>query len=183
MSARWVTACASMALLAVAATGQAETATPYAGQQDRKIKALDPGFAKGLREGAGLGFAKSAELNGWPGPLHVLELANALNLSDAQLTQVTAIREDMLAKAIPLGEALIAAERRLEQLFDDTPDRNDLEQATSEIGALRAQLRTVHLDAHLKTAPLLSRHQTMIYARERGYADARSDHHHGGAHK
>ena len=64
----------------------AETA-PYAGQDVREIKALSPERAEGLKAGAGLGYALAAELNGWPGPLHVLELADDLDLSSSQREQ------------------------------------------------------------------------------------------------
>lgn len=174
----------AVAMLAggVSGAAKADTAQPYAGQQGREIRALDPIYVEGLRKGAGLGFAKSAELNGWPGPLHVLELAEELDLTDAQRSDVSAIRAEMLSETVPLGEALIEAERRLEMLFAGTPERADLMAATREIAALRAELRTAHLAAHLKTTPLLSRHQKMIYARERGYADG-ANHTHGGAHQ
>jgi hypothetical protein len=50
-------------------------ATPYAGQQTRTIKALSDDEIAALRNGEGMGMAKAAELNGYPGPIHVLSLA------------------------------------------------------------------------------------------------------------
>ena len=51
--------------------------SPYAGQQTRAIKALSPEDLAGLLNGEGRGMAKAAELNGYPGPVHVLELAGS----------------------------------------------------------------------------------------------------------
>ncbi len=150
---------------------------PYAGQDARDIKALAPERVEGLLSGAGLGYAKAAELNGWPGPLHVLELADALALSVDQRADVTTIREAMLAKAVPLGEALIAAEVELDALFaHGNPDPNAIAEATMRISAIEAELRAVHLAAHLEVKPLLSRHQQMVYAEQRGYGRDRRGH-------
>jgi hypothetical protein len=57
-------------------------ASPYAGQQARTIKALSDEEIAALRNGEGLGMAKAAELNGYPGPLHVLALAAQLELTE-----------------------------------------------------------------------------------------------------
>ncbi len=169
----------TLAVLAalVAAPVQAEQA-PYAGQEARAIKALAPERIEGLRAGAGLGYAKAAELNGWPGPLHVLELADALSLSGEQAARVSAIRERMLAEARPLGADLIEAEAALDALFaGDAATPGAVAAATARIGALDARLRAVHLEAHIETYPLLTRHQRMIYAKARGYGGG---HGHGG---
>jgi Spy/CpxP family protein refolding chaperone len=175
---------AVIALTAVlgAQFAHAGTEQPYAGQDVRPITSLEPAFIHGLRSGAGLGFAKAAELNGWPGPLHVLELKDQLALTEAQISSVSAIRAEMLAKAISLGEALIDAERDLDRLFDGAPDRAQILAATTAIGALRAELRTAHLDAHLKTTPLLTRHQQMMYAKARGYLSGAGGHSHDRSH-
>ena len=50
----------------------------YAGQQSREIKALSDQEVKDLQAGAGMGMAKAAELNRYPGPMHALELADQL---------------------------------------------------------------------------------------------------------
>jgi hypothetical protein len=160
---------ASIAAL-VGGAALAESA-PYAGLDGRDVATLPPERIEGLRSGAGLGYALAAELNGVPGPLHVLELADVLALDAAQRAAVEAIRARMLARAIPLGEALIAAESTLDAAFETgSLDAARLAQRTAEAGATDAALRAVHLEAHLETAPLLSRHQRVIYARERGYA-------------
>ena len=62
-------------LLACVLTGAAAQTTPhasaYAGQQSRAIKSLSEQDVDDLLAGRGAGFAKAAELNGYPGPAHV----------------------------------------------------------------------------------------------------------------
>lgn len=141
---------------------------PAKGDGARMIKALSSERVEGLREGAGLGYAKAAELNGWPGPLHALELADAMALSEDQRARIKIVRLTMLAKARPLGQQLIAAEAALDALFaDGTPTLTLVAHATEEIGRLEAALRAVHLAAHIEVKPLLTKHQRMVYARER----------------
>lgn len=160
----------------IALPALADTA-PYAGQDERVIKALSPERIEGLRAGAGLGYAKAAELNGWPGPLHALELADALALSADQRREITAIRTAMLARAKPLGEDLIAAETALDALFaEGAPDAATIAEVTAQVGTIEAELRTVHLAAHIALKPLLTRHQQMIYAQHRGYGNGHGSH-------
>src|SRR5947209_2136287 len=90
---------------------------PYAGQQSRDIKALSADEARGLAEGAGLGYAKAAELNGYPGPAHVLENAEALGLSPEQRRAIAFVMQAHKAEARMLGAELLTRERELDQLF------------------------------------------------------------------
>jgi len=154
---------------------------PYAGQQMRPINALSDDDLAALRKGEGMGMAKAAELNGYPGPKHVLDLAQQLQLTDAQRREVQAIFDHMSAAAKPLGGELIAQEQELDQLFakrDITPDR--LAAATAAIAELQGRLRAVHLSAHLETRALLNADQIARYEQLRGYADphAPGEHHH-----
>jgi hypothetical protein len=117
-------------LVGCALAGQAlaadMTETAYAGQQGRAIKALSGEDIAALRKGEGMGMAKAAELNGYPGPLHVLALALDLRLTESHVSQVKAIRDRMSAAALPLGAELIERERALDQLFargEITPER------------------------------------------------------------
>ena len=55
--------------------------SPYAGMQARSIKALSEQQIADLKAGRGMGLALAAELNGYPGPAHVLEVADQLGLS------------------------------------------------------------------------------------------------------
>ena len=155
---------------------------PYAGQQARSIKSLSAEDVAALLKGEGMGMAKAAELNGYPGPAHVLTLAKELALTESQLQQVTAIYDRMSAAAKPLGVELIDRERVLDQLFatrEVTPVR--LATETAAIGELEGRLRSVHLTAHLETRALLNPHQIALYQQIRGYGDpgALPHHHHG----
>jgi hypothetical protein len=80
--------------------------SPYAGQHKRAIKALSPDEVQGYLEGAGLGFSKAAELNHYPGPLHVLEVADELGLSPGQIRQTRKLLETVKREARELGEKL-----------------------------------------------------------------------------
>lgn len=157
---------------------------PYSGQQARPIKALSDDDLAALRNGEGMGMAKAAELNLYPGPRHVLDLARQLELTDAQRRDVQAVFDRMSAAAKPLGGELIEQERALDRLFatgDIAPDR--LAAATAAIALLQGRLRAVHLSAHLETRALLSAGQIARYAQLRGYGDAPAPaerhHHHG----
>jgi len=161
----------------------ADNPTPYAGQQNRTIKALSAEDVAGLLKGEGMGFAKAAELNGYPGPKHVLDLAGQLKLDQTQRRQIQAIFDKMSAAAKPLGAELVEQERVLDQLFQKgeiTPDRLAVE--TSAIAAFQGRLRAVHLSAHLETKALLNPEQLALYEQLRGYADpqATPQHHHHG---
>lgn len=156
--------------------------TPYAGQQTRTVKALSDEDIAALLKGDGMGFAKVAELNGYPGPKHVLDLARQLELTDIQRQQVQSTFDRMSTLAMPLGAELVARERVLDQLFqrgEITPDRLTAE--TAAIAELKGRLRFVHLAAHLETRALLSPDQIATYEQLRGYSDpARPMHQHHG---
>ena len=122
--------------LAVAALGAA-AASPYAGQESRAIKALSPEDVSALLSGKGMGFAKAAELNGFAGPAHVLELAPQLALTAEQRARTESLLASMSAKASSSGRALVDKERELDQLFATraiTAER--LSSTLKEIGAL-----------------------------------------------
>ncbi|GMV06808.1 MAG: hypothetical protein AMXMBFR53_30830 [Gemmatimonadota bacterium] len=146
-------------------------ASPYVDLSGRVIKALAPEEVAGLLAGDGLGFALSAELNGVPGPKHVLELADGLALSHEQREAVEAIRVRMTDEARKLGGEIVDAETRLDHMFaQGHASAEGVREATVTIGELRGRLRAAHLTAHLETARILSAEQVEAYARLRGYA-------------
>ena len=150
----------------------------YAGQQTREVKSLSSDRVAGLKAGRGLGYAKSAELNAWPGPLHVLELADELELTSGQKKAVEVIRAEMLVEAKELGDRLIEAEKILDTAFHATSvSPASVEWAALDAAMIEGKLRSVHLVAHLKTRPLLSAKQQSIYQAKRGYGNG----HHGHA--
>lgn len=156
---------------------------PYAGLESRKIKALSEQQIKGYLHGKGMGLALSGELNGYPGPKHVLELAETLGLTVAQRSQILQIFDAMQSQAIEVGRQVIEAERELEHLFaDNTINVNSLNAATQHIGLLQGRLRAIHLNAHLETKDLLSIKQIDQYNQLRGYGDGNHSHHHDHGH-
>jgi hypothetical protein len=143
----------------------------YAGMQTRDIKALSPEQLVDLREGRGMGASLPAELNGAPGPMHVLELSQRLKVSAEQRAALESITADMKASAQDLGARVIAAEAELDRAFKTgSIDEKGIIDATARIAALQGQLRAVHLTAHLKTKRLLNDEQVMAYNHARGYA-------------
>ena len=164
-------ALATMCLLSQTTDAGADRSA-YVGQQSREIKALSEEDIAALRSGDGMGLAKAAELNGYPGPRHVLALARELRLSESQAARATAIRDRMSAAARPLGNELIDREHALDRLFAEreiTPER--LSDATAAIGATQARLRAMHLAAHLETRAILSAEQIAQYDKLRGYTE------------
>ena len=143
---------------------------PYAGMESRPIKALSEQQIGDLKAGRGMGLALPAELNGYPGPLHVLELGDKLGLTAAQRARVQALFDSMKAEAVPLGEKLVAQEADLEQQFaQKLITLASLSSATAAIGGTQGSLRNAHLKYHLATLDILSAEQTQRYAVLRGY--------------
>jgi len=159
----------------VAEASDASHRSAYAGQESRSIKSLSTEDIAELRRGGGWGLAKAAELNGMPGPAHLLEMKDEIALNAAQVSAIEAIYEDMKAAAIAEGERLIGLEEKLERQFRDRTVTDDaLRVALDEIAASQKALRYVHLSAHLKTPDILSEAQTNRYNELRGYSDVDS---------
>lgn len=169
---------AAAVVLGLALAGAADLApaqdhharSPYAGLQAREIKALDAKTVDDLRAGRGMGLALAAELNGYPGPMHVLELADRLRLSPDQRAKVQQLFERMKAEAVPLGHKLLDEERSLDRHFAERTITRDLLAAlTRSIGETTGALRQAHLSYHLATLEALTPEQVRQYAVERGY--------------
>src|SRR5512138_3639025 len=157
-------------LFLLLATVTASAQTPYAGMQARPIKALSDQQVSDLNAGRGMGLALAAELNGYPGPSHVLELGDKLELSSDQRSRVQGLFDSMKAEAQPLGSKLIDLEVDLDKLFASravTPD--SLKASTAAIAVLQGELREAHLKYHLSTAAILTPVQLTRYAELRGY--------------
>ena len=153
------------------AAAQHEHRSPYAGEEALEISSLTADQLRELRTGEGMGLARAAELNHYPGPTHTLELATELGLSPDQVDRLTDVRLVMLEGAVRLGEKIIAAERELTQLFrvSKPVGREEVRDLTATLGALHGELRSIHLVAHLRTAELLTDEQILAYDRQRGY--------------
>ena len=144
--------------------------SPYIDQRDSSIRGLSQEEIDGLLAGEGMGYARSAELNGYPGPRHVLDLANELQLTSEQTTSITTIFDDMKYNAVILGQAIVDAETLLSQAFaKKTISDKQLEEKLTQLTTLYNQLRQVHLQAHLAVTPLLTNDQQAQYQILRGY--------------
>ncbi len=169
----------SLALLALVAPalsiapqpeGPDHTASPHAEPADSGIAALSAREVEQLRDGAGMGMARAAELNHYPGPRHVLELAGELGLSTDQRAAVEAAHDAMKAEAMRLGAEILGLEEHLQRRFAHRHiDEASLREATAEIARLQGELRLTHLAAHLKTSELLTAEQIARYDLLRGY--------------
>jgi hypothetical protein len=162
--------CAIVLGSAPTALGTEPHRSPYAGQENREIKSLSAEDLGELRRGGGWGLAKAAELNGYPGPAHLLEMKAQIGLGPEQVQAITAIYEAMRAKAISAGAKLIALEETLEQGFGrSTMDAAGLEDILGEIADAHRDLRFIHLSAHLEVRPILTSRQITDYNKLRGY--------------
>ncbi len=173
-----VVACAALSQITLYSFAKSLHATPYAGQQSRQITSLSAKDVDDLRAGRGWGLAMPAELNGYPGPRHVLDLKKEMNLTSGQRAAIQEIFDRMQADAQEIGAKLIAGERALDSAFrrgDMAADKLAELLAATEVA--RSRLRYIHLSAHLRTTALLSRHQRHRYQELRGYTGAgRSGH-------
>lgn len=162
---------------ALAAASHAQQHHPYAGQQSREIKALSGGDLQGLLDGEGQGAAKPAELNGYPGPSHVLALAQQLELSAEQAEASRRLMVTHKESARRLGALLVEKERALDRAFaSGQADEATVQRLSAEIAVLQGQLRAEHLVTHLRQAVLLSAAQRTRYAELRGYGTPASRH-------
>jgi Spy/CpxP family protein refolding chaperone len=153
---------------------------PYAGLEQRAIKALSDDEIAELRAGRGMGLALAAELNGYPGPSHVLEHAEALELTLAQRQHTQAVFHAMKVEAVKLGERLIEQERALDRLFaTKATTAPELDAATAAIATTQGALRAAHLRAHLAMLQVLTPEQVKRYGQLRGYGDGDAGQEHG----
>ena len=153
--------------------------TPYAGMQGRSVKALSDQQMADLAAGRGMGLALAAELNGYPGPSHVLELADQLGLSADQRASVQRLFDSMKAEAVPLGSQLIRQEADLDKQFASrTVTPESLKASTAAVATTQGTLRETHLKYHLSTGAILSPSQMSKYAELRGYGGGHEHQHH-----
>ena len=144
--------------------------SPYAGKEGSEVKALTAEEMKAYREGTGMGLARPAELNHYPGPRHALDMAAELGLTDAQTARLKAVFDRMHAEAVALGGKIIEKEKALDSRFaSGSIDEKTLRGLTSDIAAIQAELRAAHLKAHLETKRILTADQVARYDELRGY--------------
>jgi Spy/CpxP family protein refolding chaperone len=170
-----------VALFSFANVASANPPSPYAGEERREIKSLSPQEIGDYLAGKGMGLAKAAELNGYPGPAHVLELTAPLKLTAEQKTRTQDLFKRMQKNAMGLGRQLIDEEQKLDKLFASrTVTPETLNASLERIGKLQAQFRQAHLEAHLTQTEILSATQIAKYVELRGYGGHAHD---GQSHK
>ena len=142
----------------------------YAGQESRTLKSLSLQDIYDIEQGRGWGLAKPAELNGLPGPIHLLGLKDKLALSDSQIEQIERLYTEMNVNAKKLGERYIEQEKSVEDLLTQPEvSEQELESAVYSATTALAELRLTHLKAHLATPVLLTETQLEQYQVLRGY--------------
>ncbi|MDQ5876394.1 MAG: hypothetical protein M3288_06100 [Thermoproteota archaeon] len=147
--------------------------SPYSGQEIRDIKSLSDNDVQSLQNGTGEAFggiAKLAELNGYPGPRHVLDIAQELQLTDRQRMEIELIYQNMSNNAKSIGSAIIAIEQDMDEAFaNKTITEENLIAMLDKSANFYEQLRFVHLSAHLDTAQIMTTEQIQMYNEMRGY--------------
>lgn len=166
--------------LSVAALAQ-PSPSPYQGQEARKLKAFSEQEVKDLLGGEGMGLAKVAELNHYPGPRHVLDMAEELSLTPEQIAESQRFYDEMHADAVALGKKLLQQESALETLFaSGGATEKQLTDLLDEIARTQGQLRAAHLRAHIRQRAILTHEQIFQYVTLRGYAHGNHSMHHPG---
>jgi Spy/CpxP family protein refolding chaperone len=150
---------------------------PYAGRQEREIKALSAEQINAYLEGRGAELALAAELNHYPGPVHILELAEQLQLTATQKSEAEKARAVMLDEAKRLGRSIVEKEKELDGLFASGKiDEPELRKVVLEIYRLQGELRVEHLRRHLEMKRILTSEQVKRYDELRGYTQTGSRH-------
>lgn len=173
------TICLLLLSLAFTCVASAQVKTPpslpphgYAGEERRELKSLSSEEVEQLLQGHGMGLAKAAELNHYPGPRHVLDLAAQLELTAEQGAGAEAAFKKMRVKAILHGNMIVKLERELDALFAKGEiEETRMREITAEIGQSQGLLRAAHLAAHLEMRRLLSPAQIKKYDALRGYSN------------
>jgi hypothetical protein len=116
-----------------------------------------------LESGEGFGMAMAAEQNGYPGPRHVLDRKEELKLGPEQEALMQALFGQMKDQAIAKGREILQAEKQLADMFAQGRPESQLREQVLRIESLRAELRWIHLSAHMATRRLLSPEQLLAY--------------------
>ncbi len=159
--------------------GKGALHSPYSGARDVQVTGLLPGEVEGLTKGSGMTLALAAEVNGYPGPRHVLDAADAghLPLRPDQRRAVQGLFDRMSAEARAKGQEILDAEAHLALRFRHAHiDEAGLRDILERLSRLRADLRFIHLRTHLETKALLTPEQVARYNAVRGYDGSGGEH-------
>ena len=172
-------ASAALAALVLSQAAPAAAPAPYAGQENRDIKALSADEVQGYLSGGGMGFARAAELNSYPGPMHLLELKADLGLSAEVEARLSSLMQAHKAQARILGEKVVQLEQALDQLYKEgRASEESVSALTLRIGEAQARYRASHLTTHLAATAMLSPEQVAHYNVLRGYTGGGQTHQH-----
>lgn len=150
--------------------------SPYVAQVTSPVRGLSAQEVADLRAGRGMGYARMAELNSYPGPRHLLDLQKELQLSTEQITAINAIFVEMEQHAQSLGQQIITGEEQLGVAFaTNTLDEATLQGQVMQLADRYGQLRMTHLQAHLAVTPLLTTVQINAYNELRGYTSSNEE--------
>lgn len=150
--------------------------SPYVAQMTSPVRGLSAQEVADLRAGRGMGYARMAELNSYPGPRHLLDLQKELQLSTEQITAINAIFVEMEQHAQSLGQQIITGEEQLGVAFaTNTLDEATLQGQVMQLADRYGQLRMTHLQAHLAVTPLLTTVQINAYNELRGYTSSNEE--------
>lgn len=129
-----------------------------------------PADRQALLNAEGMGLASYAEMNGFPGPKHVMELKDQLGLTTDQLKKTEGLRNGVELSGKLTGKEIVHEEEELYKLFEEGKANDRTVRARVErIGKLRGELRFIHLQAHLKMKQVLSPNQVQRYNELRGH--------------
>jgi len=158
-----------IAVTAAAAAASAQHGHGGAGAEGHQMaQACATEFEKVVGEGRGFGLAFAADQNGYPGPMHVLELRDRLKLTADQEAKARDLMHAMFAESRPKSVRLLEAEAKLRRLFAErAADEAAVRATVAEVERARSEVRLVHLLAHLKTRDLLSEDQRRLYREAR----------------
>lgn len=147
--------------------------SPYVKQMNNQIKAITQKDLEGLKKGSGMpfgGMAKAAELNGLPGPRHVLDMSQQVKLTKDQQRKINKIFNKMNSEARKLGAHLIKIERQMDdQMKSGKINSSTLNDLVNKSATVYGKLRYSHLVAHLQTKNVLTKKQIDTYNKIRGY--------------
>jgi Spy/CpxP family protein refolding chaperone len=133
------------------------------GQGHQAAQACIEQYKQVVGEGRGFGMAFAADQNGYPGPMHVLELKDKLKLTPEQEAKVRELWAAVKAE-VPKSTRLLDAERRLERIFAERSATEPVVRAAvAGVEHARTEVRLVHLLAHVRTRDLLTDEQRRIY--------------------
>jgi Spy/CpxP family protein refolding chaperone len=151
-------------------TALAQHSSPYVSELDSPVRGLTAQAVDDLLNGRGAGYAMTAELNSYPGPRHVLDLRQELELSPEQVQSVETIFQQMNEAAKQVGRTIVEHEQELSDAFaSGTITETEIEAQTQELALLYGRYREIHLRPHLQVKQLLLPEQITKYDELRGY--------------